>query len=225
VEVYGQWADSATLADCITFSSMATEMGAIIALMPPGPKVLDYFGMSREDAIYADPDATYEAEYTLDLGDLEPMLAAPPGPSNVMQVSSVPETPVDGVFIGSCTNGTYQDMEYAAGLLRGRKVAPGVMLKVVPATRKTWSRMLSEGLLADIFDAGGIISNCGCGGCASGQIGMTGGGEVQVSTSNRNFTGKQGSGSTYLAGIGTAVASAVLGKIATVRDLTEGSGS
>ena len=78
---------------------------------------------------------------------------------------------------------------------------------------------MDEGLLADIFEAGGIISNPGCGGCASGQIGMTGRGEIQVSTSNRNFTGKQGAGDTYLAGVGTAVASAVLGRIASVGEL------
>ena len=95
------------------------------------------------------------------------------------------------------------------------------MLKVVPATRATWARLLEEGLLKDIFDAGGIVSNAGCGGCASGQIGMTGEGEVQISTSNRNFKGKQGKGNTYLAGIGTAVASAVLGRIASVHELKE----
>lgn len=78
---------------------------------------------------------------------------------------------------------------------------------------------MKEGLIDDIFEAGGIISNPGCGGCASGQIGMTGRGEVQVSTSNRNFTGKQGAGDTYLAGVGTAVASAVLGRIAGVGEL------
>ena len=82
--------------------------------------------------------------------------------------------------------------------------------------------MLEEGLIGDIFEAGGIISNCGCGGCASGQIGMTGEGEVQVSTSNRNFRGKQGRGLTYLAGVGTAVASAVLGRIAAVHELPDG---
>ena len=225
VEVYGEWADRAGLSDCITFSSMATEMGAIIALIPPNDSVLEYFGMSREQALYASPDAEYEAEYVLDIDGLEPVLASPPGPTSVHPVRDFADAEVDGVFIGSCTNGSYEDMKLAADLLRGREVAPGVMLKVVPATRKTWARMLEEGLLADIFGAGGIVSNCGCGGCASGQIGMTGTGEVQVSTSNRNFTGKQGRGSTYLAGVGTAVASAVLGRIASVDELPEGRGA
>jgi len=221
VEIYGSWAENASLGDCVTLSSLATEMGAIIALIPPNEKVLDFFGMTRDEAIYADDDAAYSEEYTLDISGLEPLIAAPPSPTNVYPVSEKTDVKVDGVFVGSCTNGTYENLKYTAELLKGRKVAPGVMLKVVPATRATWSRLLSEGLLKDIFDSGGIVSNAGCGGCASGQIGMTGEGEVQISTSNRNFKGKQGKGNTYLAGIGTAVASAVLGRIASVHELKE----
>ncbi len=221
VEFYGPWVEKATIEDCITFSSLATEMGAIIGMIPPNDNVLGFFDISREEAVYADSDAEYSEEYILDINGLEPLIAAPPSPSNVSPVSEHSDVKVDGVFIGSCTNGTYQDLKYAAELLKGRKVAPGVMLKVVPATRETWSRLLDEGLLKDIFNAGGIISNAGCGGCASGQIGMTGEKEIQVSTSNRNFKGKQGRGNTYLAGIGTAVASAVLGRIASVHELKE----
>lgn len=219
VEIYGKWVEKASVADCITLSSLATEMGAIIALIPPNDNVLAYFGKTRDQASYADEGAEYEVEYELETGNLSPMIAAPPNPNNVHPVAEMTDVRVDGVFIGSCTNGTYQDMRYTAELLRGKKVKPGVMLKVVPATRKTWARMVEEGLIADIFNAGGIISNAGCGGCASGQIGMTGRGEVQVSTSNRNFTGKQGMGNTYLAGIGTAVASAILGRIASIHEL------
>jgi 3-isopropylmalate/(R)-2-methylmalate dehydratase large subunit len=221
VEIYGTWAENASLSDCITLSSLATEMGAVIALIPPNDQVLQYFGMDRSEAVYADNEAVYEKEYTLDITGLGPMIAAPPSPSNVFPVDEMADVKIDGVFIGSCTNGTYEDLKYAASLLEGRKVAPGVMLKVVPATRATWSRLLSEGHLKTIFDAGGIVSNAGCGGCASGQIGMTGTGEVQVSTSNRNFRGKQGKGETYLAGIGTAVASAVTGRISSVHQLKE----
>lgn len=219
VEIYGDWATGASLPECITFSSLATEMGAIIALIPPNRNILNYFDMKEEDVIYADIDASYVAEYELDIEGLQPLCAAPPAPTNVHPACELSDIEVDGVFIGSCTNGTYEDIAYAAKLLKGRRVAPGLMLKVVPATRATWARLLEEGLIRDIFDAGGIVSNAGCGGCASGQIGMTGTGEVQVSTSNRNFKGKQGKGNTYLAGIGTAVASAVLGRIASVHEL------
>lgn len=219
VEVYGEWVERATLSDFITIASQGTEMGAVTILFPPNRNVLDYFGMTEAEAVYADPDATYEAEYRVSIDGLKPMVAAPPNPNNVHPVSQYSDVRIDGAFIGSCTNGTLDDMRLAAKLLKGRKVAPGVMLKVVPATRSVWRTMMKEGLIDDIFEAGGIISNPGCGGCASGQIGMTGRGEVQVSTSNRNFTGKQGAGDTYLAGVGTAVASAVLGRIAGVGEL------
>lgn len=219
VEVTGPWLEGASLADCITLASLATEMGAVTILLPPNRNVLGFFGMTEAEAVYADFDAEYEKEYRLSIEGLKPLVAAPPNPNNVHPADQFSDVRIDGAFIGSCTNGTLDDMRLAAKLLKGRKVAPGVMLKVVPATRAVWRTMMDEGLLADIFEAGGIISNPGCGGCASGQIGMTGRGEIQVSTSNRNFTGKQGAGDTYLAGVGTAVASAVLGRIASVGEL------
>ena len=222
VELVGPWMENASLADCITVASQATEMGAVISLIPPNSRVLDYFGMDPGEAVYADEDAEYEAEYSLDIGDLNPQIAVPYSPNNVHPVSEVAGRKVDTVFIGSCTNGTFQDLKLAANLLRGKQVAEHVTLKVVPATRGVWNMLLEGGLMKDLFSAGAIVSNAGCGGCASGQIGMTGQGEVQISTSNRNFRGKQGSGETYLAGIGTAVASAVLGRIASVDELEGG---
>lgn len=221
VEVYGPWVEGASLEECITLSSMATEMGAIILLVPPNENVLEYYGMNRSDPVYPDPDAEYESVRSVDIGGLQPLVAAPYSPSNVKRVSELEDVRVDTVFVGSCTNGSYADLKLAADLLRGRSIADGVTLKVVPATRRVWARLLEEGLIGDIFRAGGIVSNAGCGGCASGQIGMTGTGEVQVSTSNRNFKGKQGMGMTYLAGVGTAVASAVAGRISSVDTLGE----
>jgi 3-isopropylmalate/(R)-2-methylmalate dehydratase large subunit len=225
VEITGPWVDQASLEDCITVASQATEMGAIIALLPPNKNILGYFGIGADEAIYPDADASYEASWEIHLSELEPLVACPPSPTNVRPVSELGgQVSVDSVFLGSCTNGGLQDMRLAAELLRGRKVHDGVMLRVVPATRRVWGEMMRQGFMQTIFDAGGVVSNSGCGGCAAGQIGMTGAGEVQVSTSNRNFTGKQGDGDTYLAGVGTAVASAILGRLASVRDLEEEGG-
>jgi 3-isopropylmalate/(R)-2-methylmalate dehydratase large subunit len=121
---------------------------------------------------------------------------------------------VNSVFLGSCTNGRFEDFATAAQLLLpGVKVQPHVMAKVVPATKLVFQQMLEAGLIQKYFAAGFIISNQGCGGCAAGQIGMTGHEEVQISTSNRNFRGKQGNGDTYLASPLTAVASALAGCI------------
>lgn len=117
------------------------------------------------------------------------------------------------MFVGSCTNGRYEDIRLVAEILKRRKVAPGVVLKVAPATRRVWGRLLKEGWLEALYDAGAVITHPGCAGCAQGQIGMTGEGEVQLSTGNRNFPGKQGKGPTYLCSPATAAASALLGKI------------
>ncbi len=106
-------------------------------------------------------------------------------------------------------------MAEAAAILKGRKVAPGVVLKIVPATRKVWKRALDEGLVDIFMEAGALVGNPGCAGCAEGQIGQNGPGEVTVSTGNRNFAGKQGKGSVWLASPATAAASAAAGVIAT----------
>jgi len=104
-------------------------------------------------------------------------------------------------------------------VMSGRPVANGVVAYVVPATRRVYGAMLAEGLAAELFAAGFVVANAGCGGCAQGQIGMTGRGEVQVSTSNRNFPGKQGAGETYLCSPATAAASALMGSITDPREV------
>ena len=112
-------------------------------------------------------------------------------------------------------------MRLAASILKDRKVAPGVVLKIVPATDKIWKQCLDEGLI-DIFkNAGALVSNAGCAGCAAGQVGQNGPGEVTLSTGNRNFPGKQGKGSVYLASPSVVAASAIAGSITTVENIPE----
>jgi len=222
-EFYGEAIDSLDLSGRITLASMVTEMGGIIGFIPPSDEILADFrelrGRENIQAIYADPDADYVKTVEIDVSDLRPQIALSPRPDDVTPVSDVGNIPVDSVFIGSCTNGRFEDMKIAADILRGRKVAPGLMLRIVPATREVWRQMLEKGLMKDLADAGAVISNQGCGGCASGQIGMTGRGEVQVSTGNRNFAGKQGDGFTYLASPATAAASALAGRIVSPEEL------
>lgn len=204
-DVYGPWAQQADLASRITLASMGTEMGAISLLIP-----------GADPAWQPDADAVYSREITIDLSGLPPVVALPGKPDNVHAVKEViakGRVPVDSVFIGSCTNGRIEDLRTAAGILRGQRVKDGVMLRVVPATKQVWMEALSEGLVQVFMDAGGLVSNCGCGGCASGQIGITGKGEVQLSTSNRNFAGKQGAGDTYLCSPAVAALSALAGEL------------
>lgn len=218
VELNGEAVDKLDLAGRITLASMATETGAISYFIQPSAEVLahckDRSGRSDIAPVLPDPDAEYVETLEIDVSDLEPLISCPPNPENVKPVREVAGKKIDSVFIGSCTNGRIEDIHAVVNILRGKKIAPGVMMKVVPATREVYRQMLAEGLLSELFDAGAIITGAGCGGCASGQVGMTGKGEVQLSTSNRNFTGKQGAGETYLCSPVTAALSALKGEIA-----------
>lgn len=217
IEFRGPAIDRLTMAERITLASMATEMGAIIGLIVPNQEVLDHFG--KTDTLLPDPDAHYEEIIDIDINDLKPQIAKPPSPDNVVDVVDVAGTEIHSVFIGSCTNGTYQDLAGVAKLVKGKKIKEGIFGTIVPATMNIYKRLLTEGHIMTFIDAGFVVSNPGCGGCASGQIGMTGEGQVQVSTSNRNFAGKQGAGDTYLASPETAAASAILGRIATKEEI------
>jgi 3-isopropylmalate/(R)-2-methylmalate dehydratase large subunit len=228
VEITGPAVERLGLAERITLCSMATEMGAISAFVRPSAEVLRVVARRAGAAgrgaaaagVEADPDAVYRRVEVVDVSGLGPMVSLPGSPAEVRPISEVAGTRVDSVFIGSCTNGRLRDFVDAASLLGGarrrapRRVAEGVMAKAVPATREVFTAMLEGGLVRTLHDAGFIVSHSGCGGCASGQIGMTGKGEVQVSTSNRNFRGKQGAGETYLASPLVAAASALAGRLA-----------
>jgi 3-isopropylmalate/(R)-2-methylmalate dehydratase large subunit len=217
VEFYGPAVEALDLAGRITLASMMTEMGGIVGLIPPSEEVLAFCqersGHQDLVAIQADPDATYTEEIEIDISDLEPLVARPPKPDNVAPVREIAGTKIDSVFIGSCTNGRLEDMAAAADVVRGQHIAPRMVASVVPATREVYDQMLRSGVLQTLFEAGFIVSNPGCGGCASGHIGMVGEGQVQVSTSNRNFAGKQGPGHNYLAGPVVAAWAALTGEL------------
>ena len=217
-EYSGAAAEALSLDGRITMASMATEMGGIITFFAPSEDVIEYCReVSKRpfEPACADPDAEYASEFEIDIDGLGPMIARPGHPDDAVPVSEVAGRKIDSAFIGSCTNGRYEDMVDAAKLLDGRRVAPGVVLKVVPSTDSVWRRCLNEGLV-DIFKKAGVLfGNAGCAGCAAGQLGQNGPGEVTVSTGNRNYPGKQGKGEVYLASPATAAASAVAGEITT----------
>lgn len=221
-EFYGDYVDELDVDGRITVASLATEMGAIIALFPPNSAVIDFcrsVAQQNFEPIYADADAHYEKTFEIDIEGLEPLIARPGHPEDVVAVSEVAGCKIDSAFFGSCTNGRISDFRVAADILKGRKVAPGVVYKVVPATDSVWRQLLDEGLLRVFKDAGALVGNAGCAGCAAGQIGQNGPGEVTISTGNRNFAGKQGKGEVYLASPATVAASAVAGVITTAADI------
>jgi len=218
VELVGEEIDRLTLDERITIASMATEMGAIILLFPPSDAVMAYCeeraGRKLTKPV-ADPDAVYERVDEIDMSAFTPMASRPGHPEDAIDLSKAGHVKIDSGFIGSCTNGRMTDMRAAADVLRGRKVAPGVVLKIVPATDDIWNQCLAEGLIKVFKDAGALVGNAGCAGCAAGQIGQNGPGEVTVSTGNRNFAGKQGKGEMWLASPAEVAASAVAGFLTT----------
>jgi homoaconitate hydratase family protein/3-isopropylmalate dehydratase small subunit len=218
IELYGDAVDMMSLDERITIASMATEMGAIIILFPPTKEIIDYCrarARSPFEPVYADTDAVYELSAVIDVSTFVPMVSRPGEPHDTVGVKDMAVTRIDSAFIGSCTNGRIEDMRVTAEILRGRKVAPGVVLKIVPATDAIWKQCLDEGLMEVFKDAGALVSNAGCAGCAAGQVGQNGKGEVTVSTGNRNFPGKQGQGSVFLASPAVVASSALAGYITT----------
>jgi homoaconitate hydratase family protein/3-isopropylmalate dehydratase small subunit len=216
IEIHGNRIDQFNLDQRITISSMATEMGAIALIFPPSEEVIEYCHKQSGTTIkpiFAEPDADYSEIFHLNLQGMQAVLSMPGKPHHVKDVEEEMGVKIDSAFIGSCTNGRMEDMRVAAHILKDRKVAPGVVLKIVPATDEIWKKCLDEGLMKIFKDAGALVGNAGCAGCAAGQIGQNGPGEVTVSTGNRNFTGKQGKGKVYLVSPSTAAASAVAGHI------------
>ncbi|MBN1594066.1 MAG: 3-isopropylmalate dehydratase large subunit [Candidatus Coatesbacteria bacterium] len=216
VEFCGAAVESLNLSGRITLSSLVTEAGGVAGLISPSEAVLDELKVSkgnRERVVKRDAGAPFVRKIEIDVSGLQPKVAMPGNPCSVVNITEVAGTPIDSVLIGSCTNGRYEDIVLAADILEGRKVKNGVMLKIAPATREIYGRLLKEGIISKLYDAGAIIVNQGCAGCAAGQVGMTGKGEVQISTGNRNFPGKQGAGDTYLASPVVAAYSAIYGEI------------
>jgi 3-isopropylmalate dehydratase small subunit len=224
VEIEGDAVENLSLDERITIASMGTEMGAIIILFSPNDKILDELQARsgiRFETIKASENAKYSFVHEIDIEKFVPMVANPGHPHDDVSVESVKNTKIDSAFLGSCTNGRMEDLREAAGILKGRKVAPGVVLKIVPTTDAIWREALDEGLIQIFKDAGALVSNAGCAGCAAGQVGQNGPEEITISTGNRNFSGKQGKGAMYLASPAVVAASAVAGYITTPDDIPE----
>lgn len=157
----------------------------------------------------------------IDLSTLTPRVSVPFYVDNVQEVSAVRGKRVDQVFIGTCTNGRIEDLRAAAEVLRGKKVAPGVRLLVIPASAQVLEEATRDGTLLTLLEAGATLGTPGCGPCMGRHMGVLAPGEVCVSTSNRNFRGRMGApdAEIYLASPRVAAASAVAGYIATPEDL------
>ena len=224
VEFSGSTVAEMSVLGRMTLCNMAIEMGAKTGVVEPDEKTLGYLGERTDgvfDPVYADQDAEYRRVLRLDVDKLEPQIACPHKVDNVKPVSEVAGTKIDQVFIGSCTNGRLEDLEVARSILRGRRIHPDVRLLMVPASRDVYMEALDAGIIHDLMEAGATVSNPSCGACFGGHIGLLAPGEVGLTTSNRNFRGRQGSpeAEVYLSSPAVAAASAVTGAIADPRGL------
>ena len=206
--------------------NMAVEMGAKVGIIEPDQKTLDYVKARTDkplNPVKSDPDATYEKVVAVDVSDLEPQVAVPHQVDNIKPVSEVEGTEVNQAFIGSCTNGRLEDLQSAAQVLKGKKIARGVRLIVIPASREIYLNAINEGLIKIFMEAGATIGNPNCGPCLGGHMGIMADGEACISTSNRNFIGRMGSTKSfvYLASPATVAASALKGTITDPRTVME----
>ena len=201
-----------------TIANMAIEMGAKTGVMEPDEKTEAYVRARTEsayDVVRSDPDAEFESTLDIDVGSLTPLVAKPFLPSNVVPASEMRGTKVTQVNIGTCTNGRMIDLEQAAQVLRGKKVAKGVRLMITPATESVYRDAVKSGLVEVFVDAGATVNPPGCGPCAGIHMGALTASDVCVATHNRNFRGRMGhrDAQIYLAGTYVAAATAVAGAI------------
>jgi 3-isopropylmalate/(R)-2-methylmalate dehydratase large subunit len=223
VEFTGPVIKEMSVASRMVLCNMAAEMGAKIGVVESDDKTRAWLkGRSDVDfeKVSADPEAAYERVIGYDVSALLPQVARPHTVDNVVPITEVIGTKVDQALIGTCTNGRLEDLQVAAQVLRGRKIAPMTRLLTLPASREVLSAALAEGIIADLVTAGAVILNPGCGPCLGAHEGVMAPGEVTISTANRNFKGRMGckEAEIYLASPATVAASALAGEIVDPRE-------
>ena len=224
MEFVGEGIKNLTMDDRFTIANMAIEAGAKNGIFPVDEQTEAYMKEHSTKAYTkyeADADAVYDEEYTIDLSTLKPTVAFPHLPENTKTIDEVGDIKIDQVVIGSCTNGRISDMRIAADIIKGRHVAKGVRVIVIPGTQEVYLQMLEEGLTKAFIEAGAIVSTPTCGPCLGGHMGVMAAGERAVSTTNRNFVGRMGhvDSEVYLASPAVAAASAITGKISSPAEL------
>ncbi len=220
IEFHGETIEWLSMSGRLVLCNMAVEAGATSGIVPADDETVRYLkseaGVTSElDMVFSDPDADFERVVEIDASTLAPQIACPHSVDHVQPVTSIEGTRVHQIVIGSCTNGRLDDLEIAARILRGRKVARDVRMLVFPASWRIYREAMDRGYLADLTDAGALVMNPGCGCCLGVHQGALGDGEVALSTTNRNFKGRMGNpnADVYLCSPAVAAASALSGEI------------
>jgi len=226
LEYSGPGLDDLEISERSTISCMGAETGATTSIFPSDEKTREFFRSQMREEMWrevkADPDAKYADVISIDLCGLDPLIACPHMPDNVVRIRDLPRTKVDQVFIGSCTNASYGDLAKAALILDGRTVHPDVSLSVSAGTRQVLEMLIRDGWMQKLVSSGARLQECGCGACVGiGQAPNSGG--VSVRTSNRNFAGRSGTfdARVYIASPEVAAATAVAGYITTPEEVID----
>lgn len=224
IEFTGPTVERLSIDDRMTLTNMSIELGAKFGFTPVDERIEEYVADRTDkpfDPVRADSDASYEQVIEHDVADLDPQIAMPHDVDNVVPVSAANGVDIDQVFVGTCTNGSYDDLAAVATILEGREVAPDIRMIVTPATREVYQRAERDGLL-DIFTRGGAtITNATCGACLGLGMGVIGAGETCFAAQNRNYRGRMGSDESeiYLGSPETAAATAISGQITDPREV------
>ena len=224
MEFEGEVIENMSMESRFTLTNMAVEAGAKTGLIATDETTRAYLRERNRESdfreIKPDPDAFYEKTYEIDVSGIEPQVSFPHTVDNTKPISEARGVKIDQVYIGTCTNGRIEDLRIAAEILRGKKVAKGVRLIVIPASRNVYLKALKEGLLEVFVEAGGAVLSPGCGPCVGIHQGVLADGEKVLSTQNRNFKGRMGNPNAhiYLASPATAAATAIKGEIADPRE-------
>ncbi len=215
IEYHGDGVKSLSMAQRMTLTNLASEMGAKNAVFPADEVLENFLDGEIGHSVWADKDATYAREIEIDLKQLFPLVAAPHHVDNVKAVSEVQGTKIQQGLIGTCTNGRLEDIRIAAEILRGKKVADGFQLLVIPASQEIYLQAMEEGLLADLIHAGASVLSSSCGPCLGTGQGIPADGYTVLSTANRNFKGRMGNPEAriYLASPACVATSAIYGEI------------
>lgn len=220
LEYHGETIRKMNTSGRLTICNMSVEAGATSGIIPPDKETLRYLqeeaGFRKEiELILPDEDAKYEKVIDIDVSNLSPQIACPHSVDNVKAVEEVEGIKIDQVVIGSCTNGRLDDIEIAARILKGKKIARNVRMLIFPASWRIYWAAMQKGYLDDLISAGAIIMNPGCGCCLGVHQGALADGDVALSTTNRNFKGRMGNPNAeiYLCSPAVAAASAIKGTI------------
>mgnify|MGYP001060040290 CR=1 FL=1 len=223
VEFSGPYIDSLPMDYRVVFTNLAVEMGAKNGYIKPDDKTFSYLSLRSKESyqpVYPDPDAEYVENVEADITNIAPQVACPHAVDNVKPVGEVAGTKINQAFLGTCSGSRLCDWQVVASILKNRKIHPDCRLICIPASSKVFMDAMKAGYVATIMEAGGVVTNSGCGPCLGAHQGIPAPGERVISTANRNFKGRMGSSEAevYLASPATVAASALKGEITDPRE-------